>query len=426
MNDPSVQPPGIPRLALFDDPLDLRVTGLSPGRHAVVRVCAHSSYGDLWSSWARFTISADGTLDPACLAPDEGSYEGVDDHGLLWSLAPANGVVPQVGVPDWLHLAITVHSDGSHQTFETTRAVRLSDVEALELDSPPVQGIFFMPSGRLNLPTVVLVGGTSEPPHYLAACLAGHGFAALSLRLFGKGREGLPSKFANIPVEYISRAVDWVAARPEVAGDDVGLLAVSSGAPGVLLAAHDSKRVRAVAILSGATIMLPTGGIGSRSHWTRDGKVLPALRSRGGRLSFLRGSDKTQAALITSTLHHQTNLASIDLHLETLDVPLLVAAGDRDEFIPMEATLAGLEARGARPDDVILRYPGAGHIDRPPGIPSTPSRYRRAGFVEISSGGTAAANAFAIRDSWANVVRFFRQHLGDTDEVPRSWGDQPT
>jgi len=405
----------VPPLSLYDDPLELHASGLTPGCDALFQARLTTGRGLVWESSGRFAVRSDGTVTPGAQHATDGTYTGIDDHGLLWS---ARGKYDEpFGVPPWIKLTVEVESDGETATTEVVRSVMLRGVEPLDVNDD-VCGTYYAPTGRSDLPAVVVVGGTSEPPLYLAACLASHGFAAFCVRLFGKGSPPLPSRFAQLPVEYVTRCVDWISNRAETA-DGVGILAVSSGSIGALLASQREDRVRGVAVLSGPTVVLPARPIGQDSAWTIGGKTVPAVtRRRGARSFFRRSATASQASLVRALLE-DADLSSSELVLDAIDAPLLVAYGQADEFIPSEAIATGLEHRIRRAGDVTLSYKDAGHITRLPGLPSYPSITRRAGVVVQSTGGSTPANAVAIRESWREVIEFFRRHIGPAIELPR-------
>jgi dienelactone hydrolase len=407
----------LPQVAAVDDPLDLRITGLRPGAVANIRLDAIGSGGIEWTSSARYSVPADGVLDTSTVISDEGTYVGLSEDGLLWSMQHQEGRLASY-VQLSMRLTARISSDDQDLTLVGARQRVLPGLETAELSTGGLVGHFFFPAGRRELPAVVVMGGMGEPPWHFAAALANHGFAALSLRTFGGGHAGLPRRFTGIPIEYITGAIDWLATRPET-DDKVGVLGVSTGAPGALLAVQRSERVACVASLSGPTVVLQGGGIGSGAPWTIAGRAVPAIKRRASVMSFMRQGEATQGALIRSMLKRSRDLGDADLRLERLNVPVLVAAGESDEFMPVEAVMAGLRSREGRRGDVVLKYDGAGHIDRLPGCPAEPRVYQRTRYVRQSIGGTTERNAFAIRDSWTRIIDFFREHVGPAREVAR-------
>jgi dienelactone hydrolase len=135
-------------------------------------------------------------------------------------------------------------------------------------------GVLAVPeSDEQRVPGVVVLGGSSGGiPTQLAVALAERGFACFGLGYFGVA--GLKPALAEIPVELVERAVDWLARNPRVSPGGVCLFGVSKGAELALLAASLlPDKVRAVVAVVPSSVVFAgvdfTGGDGmSRSSWT--------------------------------------------------------------------------------------------------------------------------------------------------------------
>ena len=68
---------------LIDEPITIRVTGLTPGANVSIRV--RGGVNDAWTANASFVADGDGCIDLTQMAPVKGSYKGVDAMGLFWS-----------------------------------------------------------------------------------------------------------------------------------------------------------------------------------------------------------------------------------------------------------------------------------------------------------------------------------------------------
>ena len=77
-----------PMTSVADQPVSIRVSGLTPGTIASLRLRSTDSNGVPWSSSAAFRASPAGTIDPAQSAALSGSYTGVSPMGLFWSMRP--------------------------------------------------------------------------------------------------------------------------------------------------------------------------------------------------------------------------------------------------------------------------------------------------------------------------------------------------
>lgn len=71
---------------LFDDPVQIRVTGLLPQQAVTLRACLLDEAGELFQAHARYRAGGSGELDLTRCPALGGSYSGVEPMGLLWSL----------------------------------------------------------------------------------------------------------------------------------------------------------------------------------------------------------------------------------------------------------------------------------------------------------------------------------------------------
>ena len=71
--------------------------------------------------------------------------------------------------------------------------------------------------------------------------LVSQGYATLFLAYFGV--TPLPSPLEEIPVETVTRAVDWLSSRPEVDPARIGVIGVSKGGELALVAAVRDPRI---------------------------------------------------------------------------------------------------------------------------------------------------------------------------------------
>ncbi len=77
-------------------------------------------------------------------------------------------------------------------------------------------------------PAVVVLGGSEGGlPLRNAAWLASHGYAALALAYFRY--DNLPQRLEAIPLEYFGQALSWMASRPEIDANHIGVMGVSRG-----------------------------------------------------------------------------------------------------------------------------------------------------------------------------------------------------
>src|SRR4051812_1670389 len=112
---------------------------------------------------------------------------------------------------------------------------------------PGLTGELHMPEGKGRAPGLLILGGSEGghgPAYRFAQLFAKRGFASLGLAYFGD--EGVPKTLENVPLEYFTRAIDWLAARPGVDPKRIGIFGGSKGAEAALLVAARDKRIKAV------------------------------------------------------------------------------------------------------------------------------------------------------------------------------------
>ncbi|MGT2516296.1 alpha/beta hydrolase family protein (plasmid) [Sphingomonas panni] len=88
---------------------------------------------------------------------------------------------------------------------------------------------FYLPAASRPVPAILLLGGSegglSKGGAREARLLAERGYAVLHLSYFGS--PGQPATLKMIPVETFDRALDWLKAQAEVAGDRIGVIGTS-------------------------------------------------------------------------------------------------------------------------------------------------------------------------------------------------------
>ncbi|GAA2777694.1 acyl-CoA thioesterase/bile acid-CoA:amino acid N-acyltransferase family protein [Saccharopolyspora taberi] len=409
----------------IDEPLDVSVSGLVPGSAATLWARMVDDEGKSWTSWGTFAADRTGRVDPSEHAPSGGSYRGVEPDGLLWSMRLPDGMAvsdprPALGSGE-VRLTIGVDVDGRTLVRKPlVRRLHAPGVRSFPVAEDGLVADLYLPPGPGPHPGVVLLGGSEggRPNPRLARLLAGRGFATLGLAYFGV--EGLPPALGRIPVEYGTRAVDWLRARPEVGDGQVGVVGMSKGGEFALLLGSSAPHVGAVASVVGSGVVFP-GIQAAGSSWTKDGKDVPVAPGNGGSplagiAPLLHGRPVRFgggfSGFVNSATPEQRERASIPV--ERINGSVLLISGERDEMWP-SPRLMGIAADrlGGRAEHVV--QPGAGHFILD--VPNLPTSYTTAfplvpGVVWAEGGGTPQANARATADTFRRVVELFRANLG--------------
>ena len=196
-----------PARALVDEVLDVRVRGLPSGGRATLRASMRDSAGRRWVAVADFVADARGEIVPARRAAQAGAYLGVDPMGLVTMMDVADRpgtlryVTPTLGdVP--LGIALVVN-DRVVDSVTVIRRFAPADVRVIDVREPGgLVGTLFLPATPARAPAISAIGGSeggnsANSATDVAAQLAAHGFATLSVAYFGV--EGLPSAIDEIP-----------------------------------------------------------------------------------------------------------------------------------------------------------------------------------------------------------------------------------
>jgi poly(3-hydroxybutyrate) depolymerase len=283
-------------------------------------------------------------------------------------------------------------------------------------------GTFVVPAGTGRHPAIVVLGGSEGGLNAADARLfAAHGYAALALAYFGV--DPLPKQLSAIPLETVTHAVDWLAARPEVDPARIGIEGASKGGELALLAASRDPRIRATAaVVPSAYVWFGLAfGIGPEtSSWTAGGAPVayistdPAAGAAIGRAFATGGSisyrDTYDASLAAAPAAVRERAA---IPVERIAGPVIcIAGGDDREWNSPAACQAVHDRRhaaGRDANDVVAVEPGAGHALSFSGKPAPASV--PAGPATIVLGGSPEANGRGGADAFARIVAFFDRSL---------------
>lgn len=252
--------------------------------------------------------------------------------------------------------------------------------------------------------SVVVLGGSEGGlgGRAVARRLAAEGFDVLTVAYFGEPE--LPAKLDRVPIEPVTRAVDWLQAR---SADPVAIVGVSKGAELALIVASRDPRIRAVVAAVPTSVVWqgidmaggPTGG-----SWTAEGQVLPYVEydlSRGFNGIYRLYADSLPGAAEEDRIP-----------VERINGPLMLVSSAQDRLWPSQPMSEEIEAR-LRAHGFVhavshLTYPEAGHgvFGRPLTRAATPQMLE---FV----GGTPEGLAAAREDVWPKAVAFLKTALAD-------------
>jgi dienelactone hydrolase len=268
----------------------------------------------------------------------------------------------------------------------------------------------------------VLVLGGSEGGDQMArntgAALVEAGFTVLGVpyhRPPGQDRSGplasLPGAFANLPVERVGQAGDWLSSETGITRERTALYGFSKGAELALLAASlDGPYAAVVAIAPSDVVWEGWGpGIapGTASSFAWKGRPLPFVPYEGFAREMARYARGERDARLANAHEqglamHPQRVAQARIEVELCPCPILLAAGGRDRAWPSAAMAAAMAERRKQAGlaTELLVFPECGHVLCGRGNwrhPTSP---------------TAAQDQRARTEIWARTLTFFAAHLG--------------
>jgi dienelactone hydrolase len=430
--------PGLEVLA--GEPLAVRLADLPAGRSFSLRSSRllRDSMGGamrVHAAEARFEApSAGGTLDLATAPPlPGGSWSGADARGPFWSMLPA---ADSIEGRELNRIRFELKDDAGRVLDSQTLHLMPVLPGVQRRPAPGFDGaVFASLPGTVKRPALILLGGseggstiTNDAPRY-----ASRGFAVLALPYYSPPGwsvtgptppelPGLPAAFADIPIDRLQAARDWLAVQPEVDASRIGLVGTSKGAEFALLAGTKFDWVRAIVAYVPSDVVWEGWGRGTlpgqRSSFAWQGKPLDFVPYKdfasefagfatGAPVLIRRPHDKGRAA-------HADRVAAARIPVEAIAAPVLVAGGHDDQIWSsgaMAEAIAATRAKAGR-ETVALVYRDAGHYLGGHGYNPT-TQYN---VGPMKAGGSPAADAQAQGEIFPAVMRFLQRVLGP---VPR-------
>jgi BAAT / Acyl-CoA thioester hydrolase C terminal/Acyl-CoA thioester hydrolase/BAAT N-terminal region len=403
--------------AQIDEPVSITIAGLSPRSSALVLATTVDARGKRFESWARYSADTQGRLALDSLAPEAGTYSGVDGDGLLWSMRSADQSLFYTSLA-WVARPydLTVVDGGRRQSVSFVRTYPTTEVEKQTVGGTHWTGHLTTPKGHGPFPAVITLGGWDDGPMDLtSALLASRGYGVLNVGYHGW--EGVPDELVRIPIEAVIEAIDWMAGAPNIDTRRVGLYGISKGAELALLVATRDPRVAAVAAWAPASHAFP--GISFRSFrqqasWTWRGEPVPFARSP---LSLATVRNALRGAFRRPVSYRDTYASALAVAPDSTVIPIelsqaqfLLAAGGDDRLWPSAEMSAQLAERLSQAGDATrvtrLAFPNAGHA-----LDFALWPYGDYTERQLIRGGSPEANHLAGRRAWAETLALFQRTL---------------
>lgn len=392
-----------PESGMAGDPVEVTVSGATPGEAIRIDLTSVTADGSTWRSNANFRVPSSGTLTLADPAID-GTYVGSHSTGLASTLMPDKAAPSQPKAvrqgPTW-----TFTAQGPSGVIGSARTQRLNPVDTgvtldrIDLAIDGFVGTLAMPTDTTDsAPAAVVLGGNEggiAGAETMAQFLAARGIPTLAVGYWGM--PGLPEASSRIPLEYVVRAIEYLKEVRGVDRDRIVVAGVSAGTEAaLLLAAYEPDLVAGVVSIAGSSNVhsgyapdARGGRLSGRSQWTWRGKDVP--------FSPLR---------IAPPPEDPSNLP-----VERLTADILLVCGERDVLTracdAADAISARIDAAGGAAPEA-LRYPEAGHFLS--GVPWTSAvEYGLSDPRTVNrGGGTAVTDGAAAADAWPKIVAFIK------------------
>ena len=289
--------------------------------------------------------------------------------------------------------------------FGATQLAQSQEVQRVDLREGGLVGRFYAAAGASKQTGLLMLTGSGGgyPDEYAARDLAKAGYPVLALAYF-RTREGQPAELEqkelrSVPLEYMFKALDWLASRPEVRRDRIAVMGESRGAELALMIGSLRRDVAGVIAYSPQEVRWSAVG-GGGPAWTLNGVPLPYAEGVYNRA--------TPMSQFTDILDGPANVRdAAAIAVEHIHGPVLLISSRADALSPSARMANDIEARlrahrfPYRIENV--QYEDASHLLM--GFGRGQTEFRTEKFT-IHFGGTAEGTEKARNAGWTRVKEF--------------------
>ncbi|KFO19066.1 bile acid-CoA:amino acid N-acyltransferase [Fukomys damarensis] len=411
-----VQLTATPLSALADEPVHIRVTGLSPFKVVSLQASLSDEKGNLFCSQAYYKANEAGEVDLERDAALGGDYAGVHPMGLFWSLKPEK-LLTRLIKKDVMNSPFQVQLKVCEPLPPLRHELSIDPIASVTLErwyvAPGVtriqvkegrlRGALFIPPGEGRFPGVIdLYGNTGGLVEFRASLLASHGFASLALAFLAY--EDLPAYLEKVDLDYFEEAANFLLGHPKVCGPGLGIVSLCKGAEiGLSLAIH-LKQITATVLINGPNFVISVpqvyhGQIRQPAPFSIEHTSTNAL----GFAEFYRSYEGIGA-----------EMSQHILPIEKAKGHFLFIVGEEDKNINAKVYYAHATEqlrRNGKNNWTLLSYPGAGHMIEPPYSPLCLASRISLLLTPIHWGGEVIPHAAAQEHAWQEILKFFGKHL---------------
>ncbi|XP_034033243.1 peroxisomal succinyl-coenzyme A thioesterase-like [Thalassophryne amazonica] len=421
----SVQPSRV----LVDEKLSILVQNLCPGSKVTLHALHQCEGGHNWEAFAHYVSDATGSISVVEEPSLGGTYLGVEPMGLLWSLRPVPGSLPELrlrkmNVQTPMVFKISVYQSHQSEGFMdqtplasvvVERWYMAPGVRRIPVTEERLTATLFLPPGPGPFPSVLdLWGGAGQLVELRAALLASHGFASMAL-------DYLTCKITKetgkaVDNQYFETALKLLQRHPQVMESRIAMLGLSFGTAVTLkMAAYsEAVKLRCAVIISGSHVQPVEGSVAELQDYF-------AKNRKNSRI------DVENKVILRDLQLPIPSDPSLKVDMGRLQCPLLVIVGEDDQNYPAaecaEDMKEMMEQAGNHHLLTVLSYPNTGHLIEPPYSPHFKSGIIRGvnsqEKLAVLWGGETVAHCRAQDDAWRKSLAFLYQHLyGCSDTNP--------
>ncbi|XP_078419284.1 acyl-coenzyme A thioesterase 1-like [Cetorhinus maximus] len=400
---------------LFDEPLRVRVSGLSPLQQVTMKAWLSDEKGQLFHSLAFYRADGQGELDLDHSPSLGGHYTGTQPMGLFWSLSPRTPFTRLVKRDVATSLAVHVEVFDGHWSLDhlpvqplaasvNQRWFMKEGVSRIPVREGRVRGTLFIPPGDGPFPGVIdLYGSVGGIVEHRASLLANHGFLTLALGYFGT--DDLPKHFMNLDLEYFEEAVNFLRRHPKVNGPGVGAIGISKGGDLVLSMTTFLPHVIAAVSIGGCN----ANTLGNLHY---KNLILPGLAMSIEKTKFLESKLIDISEVMANPMDEGNEDCIIPIEKAEGYFLFVVGEDDKNWSTPLYAQQAVEKLKENGKDNYeLISYPEVGHLLEPPYFPFCYASLHRLVGQSVVWGGKMKPHALAQLDIWAKIQTFLQKHL---------------
>ena len=403
-------------VAMVDERIRISVQNLDPFQQVTLVARVKEPNAD-YIAHAHVIADTHGTVDLSQHASLDGTYQGTDGMGLLWSMVRSTDsrkgsrlskkhvdspYVVQLAAMNEFIRDITRWSDVTSALcrYQLQRWYLASDTERIKVSSGRLRGTLFVPKSTPRTAGVIdLFGSAGGLIELRASLLASHGYAVLALAYVMY--EDLPKNF-SFDLDYFDEAVQFMTSHPRVDGArGLGVIGVSKGAEIALHMTSHNPDIKACVSINGS----PFHCFGEHTYRGQ----LVKVQDFGG--NALEKVIETEEGMIFKHAHvaNRDQCDTIPVH-QARDASFLIINCADDESVYGHTALetAQLIRKSGNTKCLVKIYPGAGHLLEPPYTPLCRSVYHGVLDHYVAYGGEPRLHAAAQEDMWRSLLQFFK------------------